>query len=165
MKRRDFFKRISLGAAAVVAAPAIVKGVVREEPSVIDRYKSKVEEARRRKYPMTYDEAYQFVVTTRPVLISDDQEMADSIKIFVDRPLRINDIVYFDPRHTNKDIPIECLVVHPHAWDNMDLAYTLMPLDLTAKITRSIRRDTRLFLGTNMNRPVDVSHGSEANVG
>ena len=37
MQRRDFFKRISLGTAAVVVAPAIVKGVVEELPKDQER--------------------------------------------------------------------------------------------------------------------------------
>ena len=64
MNRLDFFKRITLGAAAVVVAPSVVKAVV-EEPTVdvlstLDPTPSRINAAGRNKWqnPMTYDECY-----------------------------------------------------------------------------------------------------------
>jgi len=74
MNRLDFFKRISLGAAAVVVAPSVVKGVVEEKEKFEFRSRWMGKEdftegaweqmqpenmhPHHAQYPMTYDECY-----------------------------------------------------------------------------------------------------------
>ena len=140
MNRKDFFKRFGLIAGAAVVAPSLIKAVV-NEPENRCVMEGKI----------LFDEdpdPPQFVVTTRPVLISDEQEKAGEIKIYVDTPLHLGDSVFLDPRHTNMDVPLTCLVVDCEAWKYPDyLGYTIMPLDSSARLVRSIRTRTPLFLG------------------
>ena len=83
MKRRDFFKRISLGAAAVVVAPSVVKGVSEE---VKDQEWIEVDLSDRdiRKYPMTYDEAYPRYIDPQPswILMSKSEPEAEWLMQF-----------------------------------------------------------------------------------
>jgi len=157
MNRKDFFRKFGLIATAAIVAPTVVKALVEESENRC-RIEGEI---------IIPDDKDQlpFVVTTRPVLISDDQETADSIAVYVDKPLRINDIIFFDPKHTNKEVPIECMVVGSDGGLWKDRKYFLMPLDLTAKIVRSVRKGTPLFLGTNLNRPVDVSKSDTRHLG
>jgi len=148
MDRRKFFSKLGLGAVAVVAAPLIVKAV-EEKPSVTSQLvpildKQQMEWAR-------YASRTGFVITTKPVRMSADQLYDDRIVIQIDRQLRLNDTVYLDPNHTNKEIPAMCLVVQQHIMPSAEYIYSIQPLDPTVKLVCSIRKGATLLVGSNLN--------------
>ena len=141
MKRRDFFKRIGIGAAAITAAPILanVKPEEQEWAGSGDMHP----------YSIDGHGAPSFVTTTKPTKIS---ESGDSIEIHIDECLRIGDILYIPPQYTNKDILSMYMVTQDlnyfrvgGAWD-----YKIMPLDGTNRVAKSIRKGIKLEIGPNL---------------
>ena len=148
MKRRDFFKRIGIGAAAVVATPSLL-GSIKEEPKQVgvgtwEQIREENIHPHYAKYSMPL-----FVTTTKPTKIS---EPGDAIEIHIDECLRIGDVVYIPPQYTNKDILSMYMVTQDlnyfrvgGAWD-----YKIMPLDGTNRVAKSIRKGIKLEIGPNL---------------
>ena len=110
MKRRDFFKRISLGAAAVVVAPSVVKGVSEE---VKDQEWIEVDLSDRdiRKYPMTYDEAYTLTpITITECYVADNNKQ---LHVSSEQPMVAYDQYIVPCMGTNSVYDIKCVSVGP----------------------------------------------------
>ena len=167
MNRRNFLRKFGIGAGLAIAAPQIAKALVEERKKTLTEQIIPVLDEQAKYHLKHCHDIYShpFVRTTKPVKITDDQIDPNRILIQVDKPLHMNDVVYFDPKYTNKDLLLEYVVVRQHVRLGNDYTYSVIPIEPTAKVVKSMRSGIKLFLGQNLNNYYPMTYDESYRVG